>query len=198
VVAAIAPLPATAKIRIGWDDRSINAVDTARRLEDSGVQRIAVHGRTKEQGYTGEANWDVIGGVVQAVQIPVIGNGDLCSPEGALERVKSTGVAGLMIGRAAMTKPWIFRQIRAALEGFPIPVEPSAQERWDRILNHCREEIAWRGDENFAMRAMRSRLMTYTKGMEGGRHLREKLGHVTSFPELEAIAAKHLADEVST
>lgn len=197
VVAAIAPLPVTAKIRIGWDDRSINAVDTARCLEDSGVKRIAVHGRTKEQGYTGEANWDVIAQVVQAVKIPVIGNGDLCSPGQALARVKQTGVAGLMIGRAAMTKPWLFSQIRAALEGSPIPAEPSPQERWERILHHCREEIAWRGDENFAMRAMRSRLMAYTKGMEGGRHLRENLGHVASIMELEAIAAKHLANENS-
>jgi len=195
VVAAITPLPVTAKIRIGWDDRSINAVDTARRLEDSGVKRIAVHGRTKEQGYTGEANWDVIAEVVRAVQIPVIGNGDLCAPEQALERVQQAGVAGLMIGRAAMTKPWIFRQIRAAMDGFPTPAEPSPRERWERILNHCREEIAWRGDENFAMRAMRSRLMTYTKGMEGGRHLRENLGHVTSLLELEVIADKHLTDE---
>lgn len=198
VVAAVVPLPVTAKIRIGWDAHSINAVDTARRLEDSGIQRIAVHGRTKEQGYSGLANWDEIARVVQAVRVPVVGNGDLCAPQQALERVSQTGVSGLMIGRAAMTKPWIFRQIRAALNRRLIPDEPTLKERWQCILNHCREEISWRGDESFAMRAMRSRLMAYTKGMEGGRHLRESLSHVTSLQQLETIAAAHLSQENST
>lgn len=192
VVKSVAPLPVTAKIRIGWDEKTINAVDTARRLEDSGVCRIAVHGRTKEQGYSGLANWEVIAGVVQAVRVPVVGNGDISDAAQAVRRAEQSGVAGLMIGRAAMTRPWIFRELRAALNGDTIPSEPSVSERWERIISHCREEIDWRGDENFAMRAMRSRLMAYTKGMEGGRHLREKLGKVAALSDLENIACEHL------
>ena len=121
VVRAAHPVPVTAKIRIGWDDRSINAVETARILEQSGVRRIAVHGRTKAQGYSGYADWSVIGEVAAAVGVPVIGNGDIASAEDALKRRSETGVAGLMIGRAAMASPWIFSQIRASLDAGRAP-----------------------------------------------------------------------------
>jgi nifR3 family TIM-barrel protein len=192
VVQSVAPLPVTAKIRLGWDARSINAVTNARILQDCGIQRLAVHGRTKEQGYSGEADWATIAAVVAAVQIPVIGNGDLTSPDIALRRLRESGVHGLMIGRAAMTSPWLFRQIRAALSGTPIPEDPPMPERWERILEHVRLEIAWRGSEEFALRSMRSRLMAYTRGMPGGRHLREKLSHVTTLQGLCSTAADHL------
>ncbi len=192
VVQAVAPLTVTAKIRLGWDARSINAVTTARILEDCGVQRLAVHGRTKDQGYSGEADWARIAEVAVAVRIPVIGNGDLNSPEVALRRWRESGVHGLMIGRAAMTAPWLFGQIRAALSDEPIPPDPSPAERWERILDHVRAEIAWRDSEDFALRSMRSRLMAYTRGMPGGRHLREKLSHVATLQGLCAIAAEHL------
>jgi len=198
VVTSVNPLPVTAKIRIGWDEKSINAEETAKRLEGAGIRRLAVHGRTKEQGYSGEANWDVIAGVVRAVKIPVVGNGDLCAPDQALRRVEESGVAGLMIGRAAMNRPWVFREIRAALQGLPLPPEPSPAERWERILDHCRREIEWRGNEDFAMRAMRSRLMAYTKGLEGGRPLRESLGRVTTLEQLVLIARQHLKKDIKT
>src|SRR5271155_2062624 len=107
VVSAAAPCPVTAKIRIGWDRGSINAVTTARALEQAGAQAIAVHGRTKEQGYSGEADWEVIGQVVQAVNVPVIGNGDLTSAAAVRLRREQTGVAGVMLGRGAMSAPWI-------------------------------------------------------------------------------------------
>ena len=110
VVRAADPVPVTAKIRIGWDHRSINAVETAGILERSGVQRIAVHGRTKEQGYSGGADWSVIDHVAHSVGIPVIGNGDIASAEDALKRRRETAVTGLMIGRAAMASPWIFSE----------------------------------------------------------------------------------------
>lgn len=192
VVAAVDPLPVSAKIRIGWDARSINAVPVARLLEACGIARLAVHGRTKEQGYSGDANWDTIAEVAAAVQIPVIGNGDIEDAPTALRRCSESGVHGLMLGRAAMTSPWIFRQIRAALNGQPIPPDPPLSERWERILDHVRLEIAWRGSETFALRSMRSRLMAYTRGMPAGRTLREKLSHVTSLAELSEIAAIHL------
>ncbi|MFV0336930.1 MAG: tRNA dihydrouridine synthase, partial [Chthoniobacterales bacterium] len=195
VVAAVAPVPVTAKIRIGWDAQSVNAVETSQLLEDCGVTRIAVHGRTKSQGYSGEADWGVIARVVSAVSIPVIGNGDISSVEIAARRLQETGVSGLMLGRAAMSSPWIFRQIRSYLETGEIVPEPSLEERWELILDHARQEVAWRGDENFALRAMRSRLMAYSRGMVGGKHLREKFSGLTSIVELEDIAEKHLHGE---
>jgi tRNA-dihydrouridine synthase B len=192
VVRAADPVPVSAKIRIGWDHRSINAVTTARLLEDSGVCRIAVHGRTKEQGYSGRADWSVIGEVAAAVGVPVIGNGDIASAEEALRRRSETGVAGIMIGRAAMASPWIFSEIRAALDaGRPLS-PPSLEERWWLIRDHCSQEILWRRDEQLAMRGMRSRLMSYTRGMPGGARLRDRLAHVESLAELEDIAAGHV------
>jgi tRNA-dihydrouridine synthase B len=163
-------------------------VETARILEGSGVVRVAVHGRTKEQGYGGEADWGVIGEVAEAVGIPVVGNGDITNAAVALRRKQETGVRGLMIGRAAMTAPWIFGQIRAALNGMEVPEEPGLAERWERILDHVRQEIEWRGSEDFAVRSMRSRLMAYTRGMPEGRGLREKLSHISSLAGLEETA----------
>jgi len=192
VVKAADPVPVTAKIRIGWDQHSVNAVQTARLLEQSGVRRLAVHGRTKEQGYSGEADWAVIAEVAAAVKIPVIGNGDITSAADVLKRRRETGVAGVMIGRAAMSHPWIFSEIRAALENGDIPPPPSFEEKWRFICAHCAAEIAWRGDEIMGMRSMRSRLMSYTKGMPGGSRLRERLSHVGGLAELEDIAALHL------
>ena len=118
VVRACTPLPVTAKIRIGWDANSINAVHTAKLLEGAGIQRIAVHGRTKAQGYSGEADWDVIASVASSVSVPVIGNGDITDGTTARRRL-SSGVSGLMIGRAAMNNPWIFTEIKALLQGAP-------------------------------------------------------------------------------
>ena len=193
VVRAAGPVPVSAKIRIGWDHRSINAVTTARTLEDSGVCRIAVHGRTKEQGYSGRADWSVIGDVAAAVGVPVIGNGDIASAEEALMRRRETGVAGIMIGRAAMASPWIFSEIRAALDADRSFPPPSLEERWWLIRDHCSQEILWRRDERMAMKGMRSRLMSYTRGMPGGARLRNRLAHVESLAELEDIAADHVS-----
>jgi tRNA-dihydrouridine synthase B len=192
VVKASAPVPVTAKIRIGWDSQSINATQTARILEDCGIQRLAVHGRTKEQSYSGEANWNVIAEVAESVKMPVIGNGDITCAADALKRKRETGVSGLMIGRAAMASPWIFSEIRAALRDDALPPAPSLEERWALIRDHCAGEIVWRGDEKMALRSMRGRLMAYTKGMAGGARLRERLAHVGSLAGLEDIIAFHL------
>lgn len=193
VVRAAAPVPVTAKIRIGWDQRTINATETARVLEDCGIRRLAVHGRTKEQGYTGLADWDVIGAVAQAVRIPVIGNGDIACGADAVKRRSETGVAGLMIGRAAMAHPWIFSEIRAALAGEPEPRPPALRERWELIRDHCAKEILWRGDALTAMKSMRARLMAYTRGLPDSARLREGITRVTSLSELEDLASAHLA-----
>lgn len=194
VVAAVEPLPVTAKIRIGWNAASINATATARILEAAGIRRLAVHGRTKEQGYTGAADWDVIAQVAETVKIPVIGNGDIGSAEDAIRRRRETRVAGLMIGRAAMTNPWIFTEIKAAMDGADDYRHPTLAERWALIAEHCGLEIRRRGDERRAMHGMRSRLMAYTRGMPQGRHLREKFTHIESLAAVEDIAAAHLAE----
>lgn len=199
VVAAVAPLPVTAKIRIGWSAATINATTTARILEQAGVRRLAVHGRTKEQGYSGFADWDVIAQVCQTVSIPVIGNGDIASADDAIRRRRETGVAGLMIGRAAMTNPWIFAEIKAAMHGAGGTwQEPTFEDRWALIVEHCRREVARRGAERRAIHGMRARLMAYSKGMPGGRHLRDRFAKVESVAEVEDLAAEHLASLAAT
>jgi tRNA-dihydrouridine synthase B len=196
VVHAAHPVPVTAKIRIGWDHRSINAVEAARILEQSGVRRIAVHGRTKEQGYSGRADWSVIAEVASTVAVPVVGNGDIANAQDAVKRKRETNVAGLMIGRAAMASPWIFAEIRAALDANILLPAPSRKEKWQLIRDHCSQEVAWRRDEGAAMKAMRSRLMAYTRGMPGAPRLRDRLARVESLAELEDLAASDLADEM--
>jgi nifR3 family TIM-barrel protein len=186
-------VPVTAKIRIGWDEQSINAVPVARLLEDCGIARLAVHGRTKAQSYSGTANWDVIAQVAASVTFPVIGNGDIADAHDVRRRRDETGVAGVMIGRAAMATPWIFSQAKAYLATGEIPADPAPAERWNFVLRHCRLAVARRGSERAAMASMRARLMAYTRGMGGGRHLRGELSQVASVMELEGIAASHLA-----
>jgi nifR3 family TIM-barrel protein len=190
VVKACAPLPVTAKIRIGWDERSINAVTTARLLEGAGIRRIAVHGRTRAQGYSGEADWEVIAEVAATVHVPVIGNGDIVDTASALKR-GSTGVAGLMIGRAAMANPWIFTELKCAFAGKPYR-PPSLAERWDLVRRHCGEEVARRG-ELHGMHGMRGRLMAYTRGMPAARPLRAALSKVETLAQLDDIIGCHLA-----
>ena len=197
VVSAAAGLPVTAKIRIGWDSRSVNATETARILEGEGISRLAVHGSTKEQGYSGEADWDVITDVVQAVQIPVIGNGDIDSASVALARWRQSGVAGIMIGRAAMNHPWIFREIRAAFADQGSDIVTLA-DKWAFIEGHCAKEIEWwKGQEAQAMKSMRARLMAYTRGLPGGARLRERLQRVETLDGLRQIGSDHIAENTA-
>jgi len=191
VVRAVAPLPVTAKIRTGWDAQSVNAVDNARHLEDAGIKRLTVHGRTRAQGYSGEADWEVIAAVAEAVQIPVVGNGDINSAEAALQRWSQAPVSGLMVGRAAMSSPWIFQEIAAAFRGENAPPAPTLSDRWDLIEDHCRQErTRWRKTEK-GMHAMRSRLMAYSRGLHSSRELRRRFGAVESLDELAHIRAWH-------
>ena len=191
VVRAVAPIPVTAKIRTGWDAQSVNAADNARHLEDAGIRRLTVHGRTRAQGYSGEADWDVIAAVAEAVKIPVVGNGDITSAEVAMRRWNHAPVSGLMVGRAAMTSPWIFQEIGAAFRGEDAPPVPSLSDRWDLIEDHCRQELVrWRKTEK-GMHAMRSRLMAYSRGLHASRELRRRFGAVETLDELAEIRAWH-------
>lgn len=190
-------VPVTAKIRIGWDSNQINAVEVCRLLEDSGIQAIAVHGRTRAQGYTGLADWDVIAQCAEAVKIPVIGNGDIATGMDVEKHRRETGVSGVMIGRAAMGNPWVFREAKHYLEtGNHLP-PATTEQRFELMLRHVRMALTSSrfGSEMQMMRAMRNRLMTYTQGLPGSKHLRVKFCHVESVTELEDIAAQYLADK---
>jgi len=196
VVKAVAPFPVTAKIRIGWDRASINAVTTARILEEAGIRSVAVHGRTKDQGYSGEADWDVIAEVAAAVGIPVIGNGDIASTADVKKRKEQSGVAGVMIGRSAMTSPWIFREIKHYLATGEVPEAPSLAEKWALIRKHCQLVIEKEGSEPHAMASMRARLMAYSRGMPEAKHLRNSFSHVSSLEELDRIAQANLGKTI--
>ena len=193
VIRAVAPLPVTGKIRIGWDDQSINAPHVARLLEDCGIAAIAVHGRTRAQGYSGNADWNVIGEVAETVRIPVIGNGDLATAHDVALRRAETQIAGVMIGRAAMSAPWIFQNVKHYLATGEELIEPELEERWNIIRQHCRLAVEEWGCEDKAMRSMRARLMAYSKGFPASKQLRERFQHISSLVELNEIAAEHLA-----
>jgi tRNA-dihydrouridine synthase B len=197
VVKAVYPLPVTAKIRIGWSSETVNATITATILEQAGIESLAVHGRTKEQGYSGVADWEVIAQVAETISIPVVGNGDLGDVDQIVFRLHSTKVRGLMIGRAAMTSPWIFRRAKHFLRTGEFSAEPSIEERWSHILRHCRMAVAETDSERHAMSAMRGRLMAYSKGMPGGRTLRAELQQVSSVAQLKAISERHLEEVAS-
>ena len=195
VVDAVAPLPVTGKIRIGWAADSINAVGVAKILAAAGIAAITVHGRTREQGYSGTADWDVIAEVAGAVPVPVIGNGDLSSPADVAKRQRETAIAGAMIGRAAMSAPWIFRDTKTYLATGSIVEPPGLEERWKLILRHCELVVREWGVEEPAVRSMRARLMAYSKSMPEAKRLREKFSQASSLADVERIAEANLSSQ---
>ncbi len=195
VVEAVAPFPVTAKIRIGWDGASINATTTAKVLEDAGIRALAVHGRTKEQGYSGEADWEVIAAVAEAVKIPVIGNGDIASAADARRRREQTGVAGVMIGRGAMSSPWIFREIKHHLATGELLPPPSLVEKWAFIRRHARLAVERSGAEIPTMHSMRARIMAYSRGLPFAKHLRNRFSQVSTLADLDTIAEESILQQ---
>lgn len=181
--------PVTTKIRIGWDAEHICALEACQRLQDAGVQSIAIHGRTRSQQYGGQANWQIIDECARSVQIPVIGNGDITTPQDVKRARETTAVAGVMIGRAAMNAPWLFARARHYLTTGEIADDPTPQERINFMLRHTRMALdsGHYGEELSTMRAMRARLLAYAKGIPGTKALRPLLSRVASLAELESI-----------
>lgn len=180
--------PVTVKIRKGFDDSQVNAVEIARVIEEAGAAAVAVHGRTREQYYSGKADWDIIRQVKEAVAIPVIGNGDVTSPEAADELVRRTGCDGVMIARGAQGNPWIFSELTAWEESGRIPPRPDKDEIRRMILRHARLQLEYKGGYS-GIREMRKHVAWYTKGLKGAARLREKVNLVESYEELEALMA---------
>ena len=175
-------IPLTLKVRTGYSDASINVVEVAKMAEQCGVEHIQVHGRTREQGYKGLANWDLIRQVKEAVSIPVSGNGDITSIQYGLDRWRESGTDGILIGRGAMQNPWIFRQFQDAIEGRE-PYQPDLQEKKDVLLEFfsmCREEMP----EIVSLGKMKQLAGQFTKGLVGGAQFRQTLYHSHSADEI--------------
>ena len=178
--------PITVKIRKGFDDSSINAVEVAKRLEQAGASLVAVHGRTREQFYSGEADWDIIRHVKEAVKIPVTGNGDIRSPEDAKRMLDETGCDMIMIGRAARGNPWIFRQVDEYLRTGVRLDRPSIDEVKSMILRHCKMLVEYKG-EYTGIREMRKHVAWYIFGYPHAAALRNAVNMVESIEELEEL-----------
>jgi len=174
--------PVTVKFRLGFDGEHINAVDFARMAEAAGVAAIAVHTRTRDEYYSGHAHWDELAKVKAAVGIPVFGNGDVVDGASARRMKDECGVDGIMIGRAAQGNPWIFREVRAALDGHTY-IPPSAEERRSVILEHAKGQVSSKG-EYVGIREMRKHLAWYSKGMKGSAALRAKMSNVETLNSL--------------
>lgn len=175
--------PVTVKIRKGFDDSNVNAVEIAKIAESCGVAAVAVHGRTREQYYSGKADWDIIAKVKEAVSIPVIGNGDVDSPKAAEELIRQTGCDGVMIGRAAQGNPWIFREVVTYLEEGRIPAPPTNAEKKEMILRHAALQLKYKG-EYTGVREMRKHLSWYTVGMPHSARFRQTINTMESMEEL--------------
>ncbi len=183
-VVQAAEKPVTAKIRIGWDADSINAVETAKAIEAAGASAVAVHGRTREQYYTGQADWSMIRKVKEAVSIPVIGNGDVFSGEDANRMLAETGCDLVMIARGALGNPWIFRDALAIWRGEEVPPAPTLEEKVRMMRIHLERMLAEKG-EYAAVREMRKHAGWYLKGVHGAAAIRRNINTITSAEELK-------------
>ncbi|MCI9339879.1 MAG: tRNA dihydrouridine synthase DusB [Dorea sp.] len=183
--------PVTVKIRKGFDDAHVNAVEIAKIVEEAGGAAVAVHGRTREQYYSGKADWEIIRRVKEAVSIPVIGNGDVTSGETALAMMRQTGCDGVMIGRGAQGNPWIFRELAEYERTGTMPERPSGETVKEAMLRHARLQMEFKG-EYLGIREMRKHVAWYTKGLEGAARLRDAINRVESYQELKDLLDRRI------
>jgi nifR3 family TIM-barrel protein len=191
-VRAATGLPATVKIRSGWDETMRTPVDIALQCQDAGAQVLTLHPRTRTQMYDGAARWDEIAAVVRALEIPVVGNGDIRTAADAVRMHAETGCAGVMIARGSFGNPWIFRQARALLDGQPLPAAPDPAERFGVALAHARLQLDLQGDDRRTAVEFRKHLGWYTRGLPGAADLRRTLYAVESMAEVERIFQAYL------
>ena len=178
-------IPVSVKMRLGWDDASRNAVDMARMAEDCGVSEIAVHGRTRMQMYAGEADWEAIAEVKRAVRIPVLGNGDIFRAEDCLRKIADSGVDGVLIGRGALGNPWLFRQIKDAMEGRTVSPVP-LRVKMETAIRHYEMMLAWK-PKHIAVAEMRKHIGWYLSGQRGAASIRDRVNHMDDPAEVMAL-----------
>ncbi len=179
-------VPVTVKTRKGWDKSHVNVVELAQAVQENGAAAITVHGRTKTMLYSGTADWDVIAQVKQAVNIPVIANGDVISPEAALRCLKWTGADGVMVGRAAFGDPWLFQQIRAALDGEPIPERPPLAQRMETALRQMELAKEDKG-EHIACLEARKQLAWYLRGVRFSNYYKQQISQIKTMDDIHRI-----------
>ncbi|MGL5651974.1 MAG: tRNA dihydrouridine synthase DusB [Paraclostridium sp.] len=175
--------PVTLKIRKGWDDNNINAVEIAKIAEASGISALAIHGRTREQYYSGKADWDIIAKIKENINIPVIGNGDVFEVEDAINMINKTNCDAIMIGRGAQGNPWIFKRINHYMKTGEILPEPTGEEKINAALKHLKLAIDEHG-EYVAVREMRKHIAWYLKGLRGSARLRDEINKIESYEEV--------------
>lgn len=194
-VAKVSTVPVTVKMRSGWDDTAINAVELAKRCEQAGAAAITVHARTKVQMYAPPVNMDIIRQVKNAVSVPVIGNGDITDGKSAAKMLEETGCDMVMVGRGALGRPWVFQEINAYLNHEAILPEPSVTQKMHIMLKHIEKICEYKG-ERVGIREARKHAAWYTKGLHGAANYRARIGLISSIEELQQIALELIEQNI--